>query len=246
MIEDNAYSQMQRTYYNAEAKRWAPHAPNAIVGHWDGHNDWQEYNRLWDGLETKGTIALDWATGPGRNIIKWRNKFRQIDGVDFFGLIEAAKIYLKDKEIELPNLYVTDGYDLQTPDYVPSEMYDFVFSTIAFQHIAVYEIRFNYLEEFYRVLKPGGWVTKQMGFGVFPPDSEDGRSEYETVGYYDNAYDAPATNGVMDTRCESPDQIKDDLEKIGFINFEHTITDAAWPGAQGAHPNWIFFKAQKP
>ena len=45
-----------------------------------------------------------------------------------------------------------------------------------------------------------------------------------------------------DTRVEDPDQIKNDLYKIGFNNFEHWIRP---PGPGDNHPNWIFFTAVK-
>lgn len=242
MIEDNSYSQMQRDYYTKEAIKWSMGYKDPVVGEWDNQNWWPGYEWLWQGLFTKGKIALDFATGPGRNIIKYKDRFSRIDGVDFSALIEKCKLHLTTCNIELPKLYVTNGYNLQEPDYVPSNTYDFVFSTIAFQHIAVYDIRFNYLKEFFRVLKSGGWISIQMGYGKFP----SGVQTIPTVHYYDNVYDALGTNGHLDTRCESTDYLEKDLASIGYINFSYTITDQGWPGTASVHPNWIFFKAQKP
>jgi hypothetical protein len=46
----------------------------------------------------------------------------------------------------------------------------------------------------------------------------------------------------MDTRVESPDELKNDLEQIGFNNFKYYITET---GPGDGHPNWIFFNAKK-
>ena len=67
--------------------------------------------------------------------------------------------------------------------------YDFVMSTIVLQHIAVYDIRFQYLQEFFRVMKPGGLLSFQMGYG----------EGYGKAGYYDNHYHAESTNSAHDT-----------------------------------------------
>jgi ubiquinone/menaquinone biosynthesis C-methylase UbiE len=91
------------------------------------------------------------------------------------------------------------------------------------------------LKEFYRILKPKGVITMQMGFGPETPTKE-------SVSYNSNHYDAPGTNGQMDTRVESPDELKNDLEQIGFNNFKYYITET---GPGDGHPNWIFFNAKK-
>lgn len=246
-MKENIYSKMQQTFYNNKASLWSVNYRTPVVGSWEKQNSWAGYDKLWTNFDTEGKIALDWATGPGRNIARYWNRFARIDGVDFVGVIAAAKRHFEGIGLSnQPQLFITNGYNLQEPDVVPSDAYDFVFSTIAFQHIAVHEIRYNYLKEFFRVLKSGGWVTKQMGFGTWPADSTDSRSQYKTVGYFDNEYDSPNTNGLCDTRCESPDQIKEDLEAIGFRDFQYEITEPGWLGNDGPHPKWIFFRAQKP
>ena len=70
-------------------------------------------------------------------------------------------------------------------------------STIVLQHIAVYDIRFQYLEEFFRVMRPGGLLSFQMGYG----------EGYGKAGYYDNHYHAESTNSFHDTLVTSPEQI---------------------------------------
>ena len=105
-------------------------------------------------------------------------------------------------------------------------------STIVLQHIAVYDIRFQYLREFFRIMKPGGLLSFQMGFG----------EGYGKAGYYDNHYHAESTNSAHDTLVTSPEQIQGDLEQIGFVDFEYAIR----PSFDDGHPYWIFAKANKP
>ena len=105
-------------------------------------------------------------------------------------------------------------------------------STIVLQHIAVYDIRFQYLQEFFRVMKPGGLLSFQMGYG----------EGYGKAGYYDNHYHAESTNSAHDTMVTSPEQIGGDLERIGFVDFSYAVR----PSFDDGHPNWIFVKAYKP
>jgi hypothetical protein len=51
-------------------------------------------------------------------------------------------------------------------------------------------------------------------------------------------YDEPH----KDTRIESPNEIKSDLEKIGFSNFDYDIRPV---GPGDSHSSWIFFRAKK-
>ena len=77
-------------------------------------------------------------------------------------------------------------------------------------------------------------MSIQMGFGRKPGK--------KCSDYYANNYYALKTNSWCDTRVKDPAQIKNDLYKIGFNNFEHWIRP---PGPGDTHPNWIFFTAVK-
>jgi len=226
---------MQKNAYNNEAGSWSLDNMNAVVGSFMAHNYWGEYEYLFKDIENQENLkVLDFGCGPGRNIVKYNLRFKQIDGVDIANTcLEKARIWLEYNNINptSTNLYLCNGVDLSGIDDL---QYDIVMSTITFQHICIYDIRFNYLKEFYRVLKSGGYVTIQMGYGENSPD---------TVDYYDNYYDAPGTNRGCDTNVISPEQVEQDLIKIGFTNFKYTICST---GPGDYHPNWIFFNAQKP
>lgn len=230
--KDNKYTKMQLSEYNKMASNWSETNRNPVVGSFDMHNNWNEYENLFLRLKNQDElIGLDWACGPGRNIVKYKDRFKQLDGVDLSPVnIENAKGYLKNNSITNSELYISNGVDL---DIIESDKYNFVMSTIALQHICVYDIRFSILSEVYRVLKKGGMITFQMGFGSPSP---------KTVGYYENFYDATGTNRACDVCVESPEQIKKDLLKIGFGEFQHIIGRA---GPGDGHPNWIYFSAIK-
>ncbi|MEJ7676223.1 MAG: class I SAM-dependent methyltransferase [Chitinophagaceae bacterium] len=81
----------------------------------------------------------------------------KVDGADISKrLIEEARKASPDSIF-----FVTNGDDLGE---APSNTYDFVYSTIALQHIAVRSIRLEILKAMSGVLKTGGKVTLQMAY----------------------------------------------------------------------------------
>jgi ubiquinone/menaquinone biosynthesis C-methylase UbiE len=231
---NNRYTLMQKKQYEKSASLWNVSKLDPVVGSFNAHNNWKDYDFLFkdiDNLESK--VVLDFGCGPGRNLVKYSNKFKQIDGIDIAEQnIKNALVWINYNNIEMEkhNLYLCNGVDLNC---INDETYDIVMSTICMQHICVYEIRLNYLKEFYRVLKPGGYVTIQMGYGVPSP---------ATVDYYANYYDAKTTNRGCDTNISNYTQVEKDLLNIGFKNFNYYIRPT---GPGDFHPNWIFFNAQK-
>jgi ubiquinone/menaquinone biosynthesis C-methylase UbiE len=235
MDPKNKYTKMQQDQYDNDAIPWTTENRNPVVGMFDEHNSWPDYDTfLFKGTGTQGKIALDFGCGPGRNIVKFANQFSRIDGTDIsdLNLINADKWVGKNKIPFASKLYKTNGVDLSLID---SDVYDIVFSTICLQHICVHDIRFSLMKEFFRVLKPGGKLCLQMGYGK--------GHHPRTVGYYDNFYDAPGTNSFYDTRVDSHSELESDLTKIGFQNFDFDLRP---PGPGDSHANWIFFRADKP
>jgi SAM-dependent methyltransferase len=231
---NNKYTKMQQSQYDEHASSWTPEDRDHVVGAFDQHNKWKDYDDfLFKNIDTKDKVALDFGCGPGRNIVKFANSFKQIDGTDIsdINLSNAKKWCVYNNLTITPTLYKSNGIDISN---ILSDNYDIIFSTICMQHICVNEIRFNLFKEFFRVLKSGGAICKQMGFGDGHP---------RTVGYYENNYDAIGTNSLCDTRVNDPNELKSDLEKIGFINFEYDIRPV---GPGDGHNNWIFFRAFKP
>jgi ubiquinone/menaquinone biosynthesis C-methylase UbiE len=229
---NNKYTKMQKTAFEADALNWSPTFRDPVVGHFDAHNNWKDYDVfLFKNINTKNKIGLDFGCGPGRNIVKFADKFQRIDGVDISqNNLDKAKIWFNHSMLEMePNLYMNNGVDLSCIS--GTEIYDIVFSTIAIQHICVYEIRFSLFSEFYRLLKHGGHICIQMGFGP----------KIKSSGYYENNYSAIAED-TCDVRIEDANYLKLDLEKIGFSEFNYDIRPV---GPGDTHESWIFFRAKK-
>jgi len=231
------FIETQRRQYDMEAGQWSVNNRNPVVGVFDLHNNWQDYIYLFldNKQDTKNKIMLDFGCGPGRNIVKYNELFYRIDGVDLsLKNLENALLWIKKNNCKSGNLFLCGGSDIR---FISECQYDFVMSTICFQHICVYDIRKSYLREFFRVLKSGGVLTMQMGFGGRPG------KERHTAAYKDNVHDASGTNGQFDVSVMNELEVKEDLDEIGFVDFKFHIRPV---GPGDCHKNWIFFNAKKP
>ncbi|NER01425.1 MAG: glycosyltransferase, partial [Okeania sp. SIO3C4] len=103
--------------------------------------------------------VLEVGCGVGRLIKYLREKFARVDGVDISeNMIQFAREYLADGK-QNGEVFVNNGYDLQE---LSDEYYDFVFSTIVFQHIRSISIVKSYFREIFRILKLGGYFRIQV------------------------------------------------------------------------------------
>lgn len=207
------------------ANTWTVDHRNPVVGLFDEHNAWEDYEYLFkDVTDLASRKVLDFGCGPGRNLVKYTPRVSKIDGVDIsLKNLENAKKWIAHNKYDPENytLYHCNGYNLEN---VPSDTYDLVMSTITMQHIASYSIRFNYLKEFYRVLAPGGMISIQMAYG-------------EKRDYYMDTDDY-----MTDAAIQNPSQLESDLTKIGFTDFKYHLR----PHGPGNNvPHWIFFNAKK-
>jgi ubiquinone/menaquinone biosynthesis C-methylase UbiE len=215
---NNKFTQLQQTVYDKHASRWS--IENVLegkadfVGNWERIKNWAP-DEMWKDIPDLHTKdVLDFGCGPGRNLVGLHQRFKSMSGVDISAHnLEKAKEYLEYSGLNSSkfSLYKNDGVSLSD---IPDNSFDVVMSMITWQHISVYEIRYNLLKEFYRVLRPGGYITIQT---VFSSD-RDG-----TVKYHDNAYDVPGTNSQNDCVVENPEYINKDLISIGFSNFKYYI-----------------------
>lgn len=227
------YLQMQQTQYNWDASRWSLSNRDPVVGSYYQHNSFSDYDEfLFKGIQTNNMIALEYGCGPGRNMIKFHDRFTQIDGVDISEVNkEKAAINLEAHEIPFPNYYITSGDNIPTGD----SNYDLVFSVICLQHICVHEIRYSIMKEVHRVLKYGGYFCAQMGYG--------GKTNNDAVAeYYENNYNATGTNGFHDISITNEQNLIDDLTQIGFKNYSSDLRPVG-PGDN--HRNWLWFRVQK-
>lgn len=225
---------MVTDFWNEEAGRWSLKNKNPLVGWYDSHNSDKNEERLLFGSIPNipgNLIALEYGCGPGRNMIKYQHHFSRIDGADISAVIlEKLRDNLQESNVQMGDrkIYLTNG---RTLSMIPDSIYDVVFSIICMQHIGCRSWRLSLYDEIYRVLKPGGHFTFQMGFGPGHPISVDYFHEYD---YTDASH--------KDTRVESVQDLQKDLESYGFINFNHTIT----PPCHDQHPEWIWVNVKKP
>jgi ubiquinone/menaquinone biosynthesis C-methylase UbiE len=228
------YLDMERTQYDRDANSWSLTNRDPVVGSYDAHNRWADYDtELFKGVHTVGKDALEYGCGPGRNLVRFKDRFDHIDGVDIGRKnIENAHVNLRHHGIIPRNLIVCDGKSIP----MPNEFYDVVFSVICLQHIACYDIRLAILKDIHRVLKTNGWFCFQMGYGGKP----QGRT---TAEYWENAYDAVATNSAHDVAVRDIAHLKADLiDNVGFKTMSYDIRPTG-PGDN--HKNWIWVRAQK-
>lgn len=238
MNEDNQYTQMQKRTYASGVYQTSV---DLTMGgecptgdHFTPLNEMEDMHEcLFRGVP-EGGRALDFGCGPGRAMVRYRDRFDIIDGVDISPQnIDKAIEYLAWAGISTPTFYANNGVDLED---VACDIYDVVFSIQVMPHIGVYDIRRNLLEEMYRVLKPGGWVCIQMGTG--------GKLSSKLAGYYENWWDAPGTNGKWGAHVSDPSEPQKDLEEIGFKNFSYDIRDLHG-FSHSRHPQFIYFRGQK-
>ena len=92
----NVYTKMQYNHYENEAKTWNINNLNPVVGSFNEHNNWNDYEFLFNDIENlEEKYVLDFGCGPGRNLVKYNNKFKKIDGVDISQVnLDNAKIWL--------------------------------------------------------------------------------------------------------------------------------------------------------
>jgi len=213
----NKYTKMQKAFYQ--------HVHDPIYGAKESHNKFYGYENLFKGIKTKNKLALDFGCGLGRSVELYTPIFKRVDGADIHApyIEKCREMFPKSK------FYVTNGVKLNG---VPDSSYDVIFSTVTLQHIPVWKIRFSILEDFYRVLKPGGYISIQMGYGKNP----------SAVDYFADFFDAEKTNSGCDVRIEEPHFLEIDLMDIGFDGFKYTTSG---PGPSDRHQGWIYFRAKK-
>jgi SAM-dependent methyltransferase len=242
--EMSRYAMKIKVRMNSAAQCWNLNNKDHVVGSFDAHNKHGDYdtyifdpiyNHCFKSDEMHRRI-FEFGCGVGRNIEHlYNDDFRDneiisyVDGADISSVcLEKADEWLHHNGVPMDyyNLKEINGYDLNNFN---SDTYNAVYSTIAMQHIPRHDVRLSLFKEFYRILNDTGMIAIQMGFGP---------GKKLSVGYYENI----VTEDVRDTRIEGTDELRADIEKVGFKNFEYDIRPV---GPGDGHPNWIFFRAWK-
>ncbi len=225
---DNKYTAMQKSQYANGTSNHPEHNQNP--DYWDILLGDLRDKEKWD-----GKVALDFACGKGRNVTNMLNlcDWARVDGID----ISEGNISHNKNEYasQNSNWYCNSGTDVSE---LKDNEYDFIMSTIALQHIPVYDIRKSLITDLLRTLKSGGIFSFQMGYG------DDLQSELgPRVSYFENHYDATGTNSICDVRIQNEEDVIKDLTNIGFVNVTTQIKDSY---SDSGHLKWIYVKAYKP
>lgn len=230
---ESTYLEMQKNQYEHEASLWSFESKNYVVGSYDEHNAWVDYDtHLFKNFSTEHLEGLEYGCGPGRNLVRFNSRFKSLDGCDIaLNNVSKAHLNLQHSGVKNYSLYVCDGKSVP----VKSNTYDVVFSVICLQHVASYSVRFSIFKDVYRVLKSGGYFCFQMGYGS--------KKNFTTASYYEDKYDATGTNGSCDVTVESESYLVDDLtSKLQFKNY---TSDVRPVGPGDYHENWIWVQVQK-
>ena len=233
-LDKNEFSKFQKEFYTAETPTMK------IVNHTQHNNNPNYWEILLGDVRSdpeawKGKSALDFGCGCGRNLLNMSSlaSWNNVDGVDISrpNIIETAEFMKKNAPDIKINVFENAGTDLAN---IVSDSYDFVMSTIVFQHIPVYKIRRSLKKEIFRVMKSGGLFSFQMGAG--------GRASQPWAKFKDDAVDVKTTNGGHDVSVIDPEELVVELKDIGFVDVWYKITEPF----DDTHHSWIWVKARKP
>ena len=234
------YSRMQKRQYKKYTRTYED-SKDLCTGTFEDHEAYPYEQYLLEKYEGRFHYALDFGCGMGRMIKRMLKFFECVDGADLMQEnLDYARHYLtEENQIDESryHLFKTDGLGCKI---TAPHKYDFIYSTICLQHIAVHKIRYQICCDLYRLLKGNGQCCLQMGFGW-----DNG------VYWLNNEYGARSTNGGLDVSI--PDEshlptIENDFKKIGFNKVEFVIKDS--PHKDNAnircyHPYWVFIHLWK-
>lgn len=236
--EKEKYAEMQKFVYSRGESgddRWL----KDVVGHFEEQETYPYEQYLLKYLQDPSSkIALDFGCGPGRMILRMAKLMKRVDGVDISpSIIEGCRRWA-GKLPNPPRLYVNDGLTLKG---IPSQSYDLVFCTISFHHIARYDVRFGLLQEFFRVLKPGGKIALQMIYTNQPR-----KKWLKHYDWLDNPPNVMGTNSAHDVRITDKNLplVSKTFARVGFTHCSHAL--APPPHAVDDATHWIFLYANKP
>ena len=230
------YNKMQIKSYKDYTKNYED-AKNLCVGNFEAHERYPYEDFLLEEYKGKKDSALDFACGMGRMMNRMFAEFQVVDGVDLSREnIKYAEKYLHEKGIDSKRytLFQSDGKGVNGIN----KKYNFIYSTIALQHISVYTIRRKIFSDLFDLMEDGGQGCFQMGFGY-----DNG------VHWFDNNFTARSTNGGSDVCIPNNDHLEsiaEDFKSIGYSNIKfnfHISPHPEW--GDKYHPIWLFISLSK-
>lgn len=123
-------------------------------------------NRIWDEIESwlgrplRPKMALDFGCGVGRMLVPLASRAERVTGVDVSpAMLEEAKKNLQERSTTDANFLLTDEF------LRDNEIYDFVHSTIVFQHIRP-SVGIKILSNILKKLEFGGVGCIQLTYHI--------------------------------------------------------------------------------
>ena len=232
------YSSMQKQQYKKHCRTYED-SKKFCVGAFDDHEVYPYEKYLLERFGNKTERALDFGCGMGRMMKRMLDKFKYVDGADLMQEnLEYTKRYLsKENTIDKNrySLFKTNGLGCKiTSPY----KYDFIYSTICLQHIAVHKIRHEIFCDLFQLLKKNGQCCFQVGFGW---DND--------IHWLNNEYGARSTNAGLDVSIPDDNHlpmIEDDFRKIGFSKVEFIKKLSPHKNKfRNYHPCWLFIHLWK-
>lgn len=228
------YNKMQRAIYTKMIGDMEI-TKNKCVGAFEEHERYPYENYLLMNYHGKYGVALDFGCGMGRMIKRMYNYFEYVDGGDLMREnLNLARVYLGDESHQRTELFELDGIGCNIE---VDKKYDFIYSTICMQHIAIHSIRKKIIQDMYGLLRPNGAISLQVGFGW-----DNG------VHWFDNEYAARSTNAGLDVSIpsiEHLDRIKNELSNLGYENIKFERRPSPHPHLKEYHIEWLFIYAEK-
>tara|TARA_Y100000816_G_C26036970_1_gene542978 strand:+ start:347 stop:1102 length:756 start_codon:yes stop_codon:yes gene_type:complete len=242
--KSKSYIHMQEVTYDVLSSR---DAKRDCVGSFEEHENYPYKEFLLRKYNGDYSKALDFGCGIGRMIKRFEENFDRVDGVDISeNNLLLAKEYCKTMKTK-PKLYKTDGMHFSD---IKDNTYDFIYSTIAMEHIAPFSVRFKIFEEIYRTLKRSGSISIQMNYVEnlkkhykYFPNSEKLQPLTGISEWREDATWATRTNSQYDVKLDkdSLGLVRDDLKSIGFVEIDFLIESPPHKGVD----YFVFIYAKK-
>jgi SAM-dependent methyltransferase len=185
------------------------------VGHFETHQRYPYTKFLLQHSSGPRNTERDFGCGPAKMMLQMLDHFEKVDGMD----IDRRNLIYADQELPANsinpnrlNFYLGNGLGIQP---MPPTKYDFIYSTICLQHIAVYNVRRQIFVDCLNLLNAGGTACIQVGYGWQGP-----------AGWFENKYDALSTNGGFDASIpdsQTLQKVEQDLLQIGFYKIKIQI-----------------------
>lgn len=200
----------------------------------DNHTDNPEYYDVLFGDikngDWTGKVVLDYGSGFGGNLEQLANlsDWDTLIGYEISkNSVNYSKEYLKELGVNNISINETNGWELNN---TKSNSVDFVTSIVVLQHIALHQTKYKIFEECYRVMKDGAIFSFQMNV----IDSRAVPYKCEDIG--------EVTLAIPNCRVNNPEEVVDDLKKIGFSDVTYQMGNNP---ALGLRNGWVYFKAIK-